>query len=79
MKKTRGKKTQDRRRRLVEGLEEDAAEEDPIFKPADLPHFQNGADNPECDGQKQRTLAFACPSKRLTFNTAAFSLLLNLP
>ena len=29
---------------MVEGLEEDAAEEDPIFKPADLPHFQNGAD-----------------------------------
>jgi len=27
-----------------ERVEEDPAEENPIFRPTDLPHFQNGAD-----------------------------------
>jgi hypothetical protein len=43
-KKTKTKKTQEGRRRFIEGLEEDTTEENPTFKPADLPYFQNGAD-----------------------------------
>ncbi|NLX12273.1 MAG: hypothetical protein GXY44_01285, partial [Phycisphaerales bacterium] len=32
------------RKRFIEGVEEDPPEENPIFKPADLPHFQDGVD-----------------------------------
>ena len=45
LKKTSAKKTRGGRRRFVEGLEEDAAEEDCIFRPAQLPENQNDADN----------------------------------
>ena len=47
-KKTIGKKTQIRRRRFVEGQEEDTAEEDAIFKSATLGYFRNGVDT-ACD------------------------------
>jgi hypothetical protein len=43
-KKTRPKKTPGRRRRFVEGVEEDSTEEDHTFKPADLRYFRNGDD-----------------------------------
>jgi len=32
------------RKRFIEGEEEEPREENPIFKPTDLPHFQDGVD-----------------------------------
>jgi hypothetical protein len=45
-KKTQAKKTHQQRKKTPDlcWLEEDPPEEDPTFRPADLPHFQNTGD-----------------------------------
>src|SRR5665648_74121 len=62
MKKTHVNKTHERRKKTCDShrLEEDPAEEDPLFKPADLLHFQNGVD-------RGHSLASRCCIKARSF------------
>ena len=44
-KKTRGKKTTAEENDLLNASKKTQPKKTPIFKPADLPHFQDGVDN----------------------------------